>query len=105
MQVNISGVLLRGDLERQLVVQVLGEGLNEVIGRLVAAMDEWIMASQRSYFRVVFPQWGDQRIVLPELIHTGSYVGQEFTRIAGVQVPHGRRQHQNVAGTLMILEY
>jgi len=87
----------RSNPEAQGFVQILDEAVEEVIGSLIAPIDERIVALDDAHVRVVLAQGRDVRVVLPESGTGSSHVGEEFSRMARVQVPDRSREHDDVA--------
>ena len=93
------------DLQAQHVVQVLDEAVDEVVGRGVAAIDQRVVAVDRprtsgsSSRRGV--RWGLCSHRSGQEVRTSV---RKRPGIAGVQVAHGRRQHQDVARRLEVAE-
>ena len=88
----------RSDTEAQPFVQMLDEAVNEVIGRLVAPVDQRVFAVDRLRARVVVGEPGDIGVVLPKIGARRPHVGLELAGISPMQVAHGGGQHDDVAG-------
>ena len=72
--------------------------------RLIASMDQGILAVDHLDARIGLAQGCEIRIVLPETWTRGTNVGQELTRATPVEVADRRGKHYDVARRLMILQ-
>ena len=94
----------RFDEHAQLLAQETGEGVDEVIRALVAVVDERILALDDFHIRRVLIQGCEVRIVFPQAGARGAHVREELAGTAGVQIPHRRREHHEVARRLGVAE-
>jgi hypothetical protein len=60
------------------------------------------MTGENLDIRIRFTQWRHPRIVQPEIRAGGSHVGDEFSRMAQMQIPDSRRKHYDVTRALEI---
>src|SRR3990172_2831005 len=93
------------DGESQGLVQERDESVNEMVGSVVAAMDQRVVAIDDLHVRIVFTQRHQIGVVLPECGTGSANVGKKAARVAPVEVPDGGGQHDDVAGRLKITKY
>jgi hypothetical protein len=103
-EVDVSPELHGLDLESQDVVEVFGEAVEEMVGNGVDPVDEGIVTVDDLDAGLPFLEGRQVGIVQPELGARRAHVGLEAARITKVQVPDGRRQHQDVARGLEIAQ-
>ena len=80
------------------------EAVDEMVRRLIALVDQGIFAVDHGDFGVVVIERRDIRIVLPQMIAGRAHVGQEAAGVTFVQVPHGGREHDDIAGRQEVFE-
>ena len=90
------------DLQAQLLVEIVNEAVDEVIRELVALVDQRIVALDRADGGIGLVQRGDVGVVRPKLGAGGTDVCLKPVWIALMKIPQGRRQHEHVAGGLMV---
>jgi len=96
MNVTLEG---RGlDVQRQALVEEFNETVEAVIGAVVAVIDQRIGALDQFDIRLVLLQWCDERVVLPKFRAGCAHICQELAGMAPMQIPHGGRQHDDIAG-------
>ena len=78
--------------------------MNEVPRSAVASGDEGIFAVDHLQMRVRSTYGRQMRIVLPKGFARTSHVSDKLSRMALVQITNRRRQHENVAGRLLIAQ-
>jgi hypothetical protein len=83
---------------------VVDKAVNEVVGHFVALVNEWIVALDHFDVGVVLIELGDEGIVLPQGWTRRPHIGDELTGVARVQVSNGGREHNDIAGRLVISE-
>jgi len=65
--------------------------MDEVIGKLIALMDQRIVALDKFDIWLTFIKWSDVRIVEPDVWARSPNIGQKLTGVIKVQVPNSRR--------------
>ena len=68
----------------------------------VAPIDERVGTVDCIGLRIIFSQGRDMRIVLPQGRAGRADIREKLVGIAPVQIPHRRRQHDDVTGRLKI---
>lgn len=93
------------DAQAKLLVQILDEPVNEMIRRVVAAMNERVVADHRLHVGILLVQGSDLRIVLPERRAGSAHVRQESTGVSPMQIPDRRREHHDVPWRQVIFKH
>jgi hypothetical protein len=75
-----------------------------MVGRVVAAMDQRVVAIDQGHLWIVFLERSDVRVVLPEPGARRSDIGQELAGVARVEVPHRCGEHDDIPRRLKILQ-
>src|SRR4051794_24710527 len=65
-EVNVAFEIGRANTQTQIVVQEFDKAMDEMVGGVVAALDQWIMADHRADLRVVLVQRCKVRVVFPK---------------------------------------
>lgn len=94
----------RRDGDPEPLAEIVVEGVEEVPGLLVTAVDQRVLAVDRLHAGVAHTERGEVGVVLPKMRARGPDVGEELPGIAEVQVADSSRQHDNVARRLEIAE-
>lgn len=95
-QVNVALEAGGSNLKAKLLVQVFDEPVDEMIRRVVASVNERIVAEHRLHIGVLFVQRRDVRIVLPERRAGSTHVRQKTPWIGAMKIPDRRRKHNDV---------
>jgi hypothetical protein len=103
-EVHIPTVVGGLNPEPQLVVQVLDEAEEEVVGRGVALVDDGVVTVDHSNSRLALVELGEPWVPDPQIGAGGPDVGGEASRVAAVEVPDRRGQHDNVARGLRVAQ-
>ena len=98
VQMNITLELRDWDSDVQLFFEELNVSMNEVIRDVVRVMNQRVMHLDHTDAAIVFIEWRDVRIVLPELRTRSTDVGQKLLRVSAMQVSNRRSEHHNVTG-------
>lgn len=88
----------RRNRHSQFITKKLLKAVNEMMGGLIASVNERVLALDFFDPGMAFFQWGNVRIVIPERGSSGSYVSEEFARVAGMKVAQGCSKHDDVTG-------
>jgi hypothetical protein len=92
------------DADAKAFPDVFHEAMDEMVRQLIASVYQRVMTGKNLDIRIRFTQWRQPRIMQPEIRTGGSHVGDEFSRMTQMQVPHRCRKHHNVSWTLKICE-
>jgi hypothetical protein len=99
-QVDVAVEAGDGDAQAEALFEVLGVAVEEVVGPLVALVDEGVVHVEGADAGVALAEPREVGVVLPEGVGGGADVGLEAGGVGGVQVADGGGQHDDVAGTL-----
>ena len=99
-QVDVAPEAGDGDAQAEAVLEELDVAVDEVVGPLVALVDQRVVRVQHLDARLALAQRREVGVVLPEGRAGGPHVRLELPRRGGVQVAHGGGEHQDVAGAL-----
>jgi len=99
-EVDVAAELGDRDAQLEVLLQVLRVAVQEVVGPLVALVDQRVVHVQYAHTAVIIAKPRQVWVVLPQGRRRGVDVGQESSRRGGVQGANRGRQHQHVAGTL-----
>jgi hypothetical protein len=97
MNITFEGVRLNPYLK--LFLKKQAEPMNHVIGKLIRAVDERIGAVDLFDGGITFVQRRDVRAILPQRRTRRAHIRLELSRMSEMEVPHRRREHQNISGT------
>ena len=101
---NVSLELGERNLEIELLLQELYVAVQEVIGPLVALMDQRVVHREGLHVPITIGELGNPGVMLKECVRRRPDIGLKASRVGAVQVPHGGGEHYEVAGTLKRLE-
>ena len=100
VEMNIAMKLRRRDPHSQLIFQELEIPMDEVVGPLIALMNQRVVHVQHGHARIALLQRREIGIVLPESIGGSADIGHELTGARRVQIAYGGGEHDDVAWTL-----
>ena len=86
------------DLQVEVVVEEFNVTVNAMIRRLVAPVDQRIMAVNHLHFALVLRERDQVGVVGPKRRAGGVRVGDELIGVAPMQVTDRRRQHDDIPG-------
>src|SRR5580658_1672481 len=92
------------NLQVQAAVQKVYKSVQEMPRLLVATINQRVLTVDGFHPLLVWLERCYVGVILPEAGAGGADIGQEIARIGSVQVAHGGRQHDDVAGGLVIIQ-
>src|SRR5688572_13437308 len=78
--------------------------MKTMVGKIVGAVDQWILAIEALDSRLIVGQWRDERIMMPEILAARPDIGEELPRVTKVQIPHRGGHHDDVAGRIPVTQ-
>ena len=99
---DVSFELARQNTNAEPFTQIFNEPVDEMVGALVALVNQRVVAGQHLGFRVILSEGGKVWVVQPQIRARSSDIRQKISRKSGVQIPDGRSQHHDVSGALMV---
>jgi hypothetical protein len=96
-EVNIALESSGPDAEVELVVKILDARVQEVVGRLVAAVNEGVMTLHAPHLGIVFIERREMWIMLPQGWAGSADIGEKLSRVCSVQIADSGRQRYEIA--------
>jgi len=93
---NIAFESRRTDAHPELLIQILDEAMDEMVGRGIGLVDERVMADHRADFRVVFAQRSQVRVMFPQGRAGCPHVREKPARVGAMQIADGSREHDYI---------
>src|SRR5260221_12158703 len=87
-EMDVAVKCSHGNLEAELLFEILRVSVDEVIRPLIALVNERVMHVERLDPRIALAQSSDVRIVLPERVARRPHVGLETSWMREVQIAH-----------------
>ena len=103
-EVNVRVEKMGPDIDLQPLVDEVSERVKHMAGSPVKLVNRRKLAADELSPGIVLREWRDMRIEFPQFAPGRANVGDEFSGIGAMQVPHGGGEPENIAHRLVISE-